>query len=352
MEVSELFAKRLKAARLQKGLSQDALAGELGVSKQAVSKYERAKMLPDSSVLIKLAKLLELKPDYFFREFRVSLDQVKFRKKAALSGRKLEGLKNSIVDMLERYLELEEHLNASPRFNNPISKIKIQEIADVEEAALKLLKHWKLGINPIPNVIEMLEDSGIKVVEVSVENKFDGLSAWVNKNIPVIVLNKDFDQLRKRFTALHELGHLLLNISPELSEKEIEKTCNRFAGAMLLPRPAALQELGSSRKHISLNELIPIKESYGISIQAIMYRAGDLGILNSHALRSFWKLVNSHPDNKLEKNWGEYRGYERSKRFDQLLYHAVAEELISYGKAASLSNMSVQSFRDQLKMIV
>ena len=73
------------------------------------------------------------------------------------------------------------------------------------------------------------------------------------------------------FTALHELGHLLLDIDNEVfSQKEIEKFCHRFAGAMLLPKETLFNELGEKRSSISINELIFIKESYGISIQAII----------------------------------------------------------------------------------
>jgi Zn-dependent peptidase ImmA (M78 family) len=59
----------------------------------------------------------------------------------------------------------------------------------------------------------MLEDNFIKVVEVDKPLDFDGLSAFVDNKIPVIAVNKNFPIERKRFTLLHELGHLLLSFS-------------------------------------------------------------------------------------------------------------------------------------------
>jgi len=43
--------------------------------------------------------------------------------------------------------------------------------------------------------------------------------------------NKNYNVERKRLTALHELGHLILNINEEISNKEKEKICFQFAGA-------------------------------------------------------------------------------------------------------------------------
>ena len=41
----------------------------------------------------------------------------------------------------------------------------------------------------------------------------------------------------------------------------------------------------------------------------------------------------------------EYEGKEKSNRFDQLLFRALSEELISFSKAASLDNMRLAEFR-------
>ena len=57
------IARRLAARRKQAGLSQEALADKLGVSRQAVSKWERAESLPDTDNLIALAALYGLTLD-------------------------------------------------------------------------------------------------------------------------------------------------------------------------------------------------------------------------------------------------------------------------------------------------
>lgn len=348
--MKETFAHRFKTARLVSGISQKELADSLSVTKQAVSKYEKGLMLPDSTALLKIADILNYKPDYFFRPLTVKLENVEFRKRSSLKGKKLAAVKAQVIDKLERYLELEELMNIINDFDNPISNITIRRINDVENACNQLLAAWKLGSNPLPNILEMVEDNGIKVIEMDTENSFDGLSTWIGK-IPVIVVNKNTDIVRKRFNVLHELGHLLLQIPDDTTHKNKEAFCNRFAGAMLIPKKVFIDELGVKRSHVSINELVEIKEYYGISIAALVYRANELDIIPNSFCRRFWKRRNLDKNLKFEIGYGKYQGKESSGRFDQLLYKAIAEEVISLSKAAYLANTELKTISENLQYI-
>lgn len=352
--MKEQVGNRIKSARLLAGLSLRELANALDgiVSHNAISKYEKGEMMPDSKVLIALSKALDVKTDYFLRPQTVEISNIEFRKKSSLTVKKTNSIKENIKDNIERYIELETFLNFENSFVNPIKDVVIENSKDVENAVEQLLHQWDLGINALPNIIEILEDKDIKVVEIDADEKFDGLSGWANNAIPVIVINKNFTVERKRFTALHELGHLLLSINSEdFTHKEIEGFCHQFAGAMLLPQETLFNELGRKRNSISINELIYIKESYGISLQAIMARAKGLGIITNDQYIRFRIWVNSNENHKKEIGFGDYKGVEHSSRFKQLLYRATAEEIISMSKAASLSNIKLAQFRDEFMAI-
>lgn len=56
-------ANRLVELRRERGLSQEELAAQLGVSRQAVSKWERAESSPDTDNLIALARLYNISLD-------------------------------------------------------------------------------------------------------------------------------------------------------------------------------------------------------------------------------------------------------------------------------------------------
>lgn len=81
-----------------------------------------------------------------------------------------------------------------------------------------------------------MEDKNIKVVDLRVNEDFDGLQTRVNGTIPVVVFNanKINKPDRIRFTLLHELAHLLLKFG-DITERQKETLCHQFAGAMLLP---------------------------------------------------------------------------------------------------------------------
>src|SRR5665647_608287 len=91
--MSTIFAQRISTARKMAGLSMEQLANLSGLSKNAISRYEKGIMKPDSSNLIKLSKALNVKVDYLFRKSTVELNEVTFRKKAKLGSKSIDSIK-------------------------------------------------------------------------------------------------------------------------------------------------------------------------------------------------------------------------------------------------------------------
>lgn len=59
-----MFSSRLKELRAKKGLSQAELAKRLGVTQQAVGRWERDKNLPDNDILKKISVMFGVSLDY------------------------------------------------------------------------------------------------------------------------------------------------------------------------------------------------------------------------------------------------------------------------------------------------
>jgi Zn-dependent peptidase ImmA (M78 family)/DNA-binding XRE family transcriptional regulator len=347
--MNEIFAQRLKNARLKAGLSMEALAEKLEhkITKQAIQKYEAGKMLPESALLPFLAQKLNIRIDEFFRPLKVSLGTVDFRIKASVSQKRKDQLILNVQDFLERYLELEELVGQPEIFVQPLQNKEVIHAETLGNLALEVRQNWELGLDPLPNILELLEEKGIKVIEIEGGNDFDGLATWVGE-VPVIVVNRDLKTAeRKRFTALHELGHLLLDFPADWSDKEIEPACHRFAAELLLPAPILKKELGEKRAQIAARELISIKEYYGISVQAIMRQALNHGIISDYHYQHFCRQI--APYRTDERGWGHFEGQEKSFRFDQLLHRAVAEEKITMSKAAELSKQTTAAFRSSFE---
>lgn len=333
---------RLKAARILKGMSLQDLADRLSntISRQGLHKYETGNVNPDNEMLKKLSEVLDVPVDYFFKENgTVQLSKIEFRKLHLLPSKEELSIIEQTKDILQRYLEIESILGIATNFDNPLKSFElIINYDDVTKAAMYVRSMWSMGNDPIANVIDLLEDNGIKIIKVQTAESIDGFQTMVNDNIPVIGFNNE--KLHKpdriRFTLLHELCHLLLGDKfGDASENQIEKYCNHFAGVMLIPDIALKKELGEHRNNILMQELGAIKRQYGISMQGILMRIKVCGILNEHATKQIFNAFKVLGWNINEPY--DFQGFEYSDRMQQLIYRAMAEGLINEKKAYQLN---------------
>ena len=278
----QYFPDRLKAARKMNGLSLQELSEKLNntISKQDLNRLETGVMQPDSKLLSVLTNVLQVTNDYFFKKQTIALEQVEFRKLTSLPKKEQEIVKGKTAEYLERYIELENLLGIHKTAPFKFQEFKIKEQEEIEKAASKLREYLKIGTDPIYNINELLEENGIKILPIVSKYAFSGMSAQINKNVLLIVYNNDpaIPLVRKRFTILHELAHLFLNLSG-FDEKDAERMCDSFAGALLLPSAKIAEYFGGKRETVFIGELNNIKEYYGISLSAIMYRAKTLHLV-------------------------------------------------------------------------
>lgn len=353
------FATRLISARKMAGMSLQSLADKLGnvVSKQSLNKYEQGKMRPNSEVVIAISNILNVPVNYFYSEPAVEINflNLGFRKYSSkLSPTEEESVKEKAKEAFERYFELDNLLNVEDDSQYFIYPQVITTPVDAENAAIQLRKEWDLGYDPIPDVVEMLEDKGYKVVEIDAPNSFDGFKADVGDK-KVIVLRKtnpDDDIVRKRFTALHELAHHALTFPEDISEKDEEKLCHAFASALLYPAVMARKEMQKARFHFYQYELQLIKERWGLSFSATFSRALQLGIIDSNVYKKFnigyrarkYHVPNSEP--------GRFRGKERPVRMERLVYVGLAKEVLTINEAAYFAGISSWTLRSQMNQLV
>lgn len=344
-----MIGNRLHMARKAQGLSMQALADKVGLSANMIKKYEHNKNMPSSDVLLRLTHVLGVDMAFLFRPTQVELKQVEYRKKANTPKLLLDKITADVTNQAERWLHLKELWLGFPiatyRLDYDFSK-PITTIDDIEIIVNELRAYWKLGINPIPNMIDFLESLGIIVIISDVDNhdnKFDGLQAMID-DTPIIVISSHWTGDRQRFTLAHELGHLVLEKRIP-KNMDIEKACNRFAGAFLFPKESLIKEWGEKRTKITPNELSLLKHEYGISMSAILYRVKDLHIITdscytNQSIRFRQKgWHKKEPDNPYPN--------EKTHLFEQLVYRAIAENIISESKGAELLGISTHKLVQQ-----
>ena len=226
--------------------------------------------------------------------------------------------------------------------------------SELEEAAQSLRQQWNLGNDPISDVVELLEDKGYRVIEISAPEGFDGMKASY-KDKKLIVLKKsgsETDVVRKRFTALHELAHHNLKFSTDLEEKQREKLCHVFASAFLFPEEMARKELDRERFHFYEKELVILKEKWGISFSALFARALDLKIISSFTYKKFNIKYRERQYHIPDKEPGRFKSGEKPTRVEKLIFQGLAKEVLTLNEAAYFAGVSGWEMRKQMSMLV
>jgi len=322
------IGERIKSARINAGLSQEALGNKLGLSKMAISKYENGTVTPNSTALLSLSTALDVKPEFFFRTSAIRLSKPEYRCRKAFSAKDESRILGKTADWLERYLVVEEITGSErPLVLPEPGTCRVSSLEEIEHIAVHVRKEWNLGLDPIENLMDVLEQHGIKVGIIAAPVQFDALTMRYNGDHPLIIVNKTVSGDRQRFSLAHELGHLLLDLDEGIDEEE---AAFRFAGAFLVPREAAVRELGPRRRMLDFRELYVLKRKYGMSMGAWIYRAKNLNIISEAAANRHWVEMRTRGWHKMEP--GSQIEPEIPTHLELLLLRALTEHKISQSR--------------------
>ena len=355
-----MIADRLKLARKKAGLSLRDLSAEMEnkVTAQAIGKYERGESVPSSGVLVSLSKALGVSLSYLLDTQGIELGEVEFRSKASTSARDRAKVETEVLEWIERYLQIEVVLELdSAEWQCPVAGLrKLRHPDEADRLAIEVREKWELGVDPILNMTELLEEKGLKVLTIPLPDRVSGFTCLVNRpkdeaELPVIVVNNRFSLERRRLTLGHELAHRLIDTDC-LPDKEEERAANIFAGAFLMPREHLLHEVGKHRNALGYKELIDLKRLYRVSGAALLMRLRQLDVISESILVYVFQTIGRgwRSQEPQELEGVEKRGqYERALRFERLCYRALAEGLISLSKAAELLRLPVSEVEAGLK---
>ena len=331
-----MFGARLREIRLAKGFTLEELASAMNgqLTKQALSKYETGKSQPRPTMLVALARALGVKTAELISEPDYSIECLRYRTRAALHPRSKERVEATLRYSLERRLRLEDRLSVGRRPMLPDKPQFVRSLSGAEDAAGSIRRKWELGAGPIPNFTEVLERQSIHVFEVAGDDDFDGLAATARDEdgklrAVGIAENPDTAGDRQRFNLAHELGHVAVKPSADMDE---EAAVHRFAGALLVPASLVYDEVGCRRSEVSLDELLLLKQSWGVSVQCILHRLRDLDVISQNQYEWWWREIEALGYSKVEpvRLPREESTWERRN-----LARALAEGLMTREQAAA-----------------
>ncbi|MGX7826587.1 ImmA/IrrE family metallo-endopeptidase [Actinokineospora sp. 24-640] len=281
---------RLTQARVLAGHTKQELAQILKVSPAAVGQYEAGITRPRADLVDRMSEVLGY-PIGFFAAGRpyARLDPSMAHFRSLRSTRVSEREKaTSVVEQLwELTFALERRVELPPVDLPQIDTASPEATASVIRAA------WGIPKGPLRHLIRTLEMHGIIVCVLSISNaEIARVDAFCTARLPrpIVILTPDRanDVFRHRFTAAHELGHLLLHSDVIPGDPEQEREADRFAAELLTPSAEIELELP---KRFRLSALEEISRVWGVSPESLVRRSRELDVISDVSARRAYQRL-------------------------------------------------------------
>lgn len=293
------IAANLVRLRRQRGMTQQQVAESAGLSRAAYRAVEKGQSSPRVENLRAIAAALRAP----LRELVTPaprLERVRFRSLKRLKSRDqiLVEVGRWLQDFNElRQLAGDESPSALGRLVQEVDRVRAQGIEAVAAAA-----RAHFGLNerePIHDVCGLLESQGVKVRAVHVaSDAFLGLSVAADDGGPAVVVNT-WDRLAVEhwiFSAVHELGHLLLHLNDfdvavEEEDEVQEREAEAFASHFLMPEGVFRREWDDAAGLALYDRVLKVKRVFRVSWRTVLFRVSSG--LPADARGRLWAQMNA-----------------------------------------------------------
>lgn len=286
-------------ARESIGMNIEGVAKRLNTSEDTVRKWESGQKKPTLIQLEKLARTIYKRPLAAFflpeppeepplpEDFRtLPRDKRKpFSPKTRLAirrARRLQSLAIELANSLNR--EITPKIERTDLSDNPeVAASRTRKQLGVE---IPMQFSWKNEASALNEWKKTVEKRGVLVFQLGIPLEETRGFSLIEGKFPAIVLNLSDEINGRIFSLFHEYGHLLLNGSGicdmgdevYLSDenKSIERFCNHFAGAILVPKDVLINHklIKSSgyRSHWPDKILKELARGFKVSQEVILRR--------------------------------------------------------------------------------
>ena len=285
-----IYGERIRQARELSGFTQKEVAEKVGVAQPFIAQLEAYKVLPSRHVLELIAKETDVLPSFFEQppaSVNLKIGSPAFRARKSAKAIERERAFAHADIYLEQIAAMVSRLNL-PQFE-PLN------VAEGPTEAARATREY-LGIEsdqPIPNLINSIERKGFIVVGLPFEmENIDAFCMWSSLDCerPVIVLSSGKPGDRLRATVAHEIGHVVLHKSLVGDYKSMEAEAYSFGAELLLPEQAIREVIASK---FNLTQAARLKLQWGVSIQFLVKRAADLGIITKRRYRYLFQQLSA-----------------------------------------------------------
>jgi Zn-dependent peptidase ImmA (M78 family)/transcriptional regulator with XRE-family HTH domain len=297
-----ILGERITLVREFRGLTRQELARRIGVSSNTVAAWEFGRKQPAELNLERLSASSGFSLSFFspsgtdgrnstrphFRS-RLSETSTRDQDRALAYGR----LVMELADVVARLTEM-------PTLALPTFSTRGLRAMTPEAASRASRLHFGIDSGPMPNLIGLAERFGVVVVFGFPQIASIDAYSLADDTRAVMVLNAlQQTYYRLRFDVAHELGHLIMH-GGEQGFGSAEGEANRFAAELLMPRAEIRGALPESTVGTGWSRLKALRERWGVSVDALLYRARTLGVMSENAYRysvATWRSNAVKPSN-------------------------------------------------------
>jgi Zn-dependent peptidase ImmA (M78 family)/transcriptional regulator with XRE-family HTH domain len=303
------LGRRLRLARLNVGLSQEAVAAELDVPRPTISQIESGKRGVSSLELAKLARIYRRSLAAFFEDDPEQVQADDLLSLLSRTARLSPEDRRTVADFMElcrAYHDLEVLLGleseASPPAYCASGEPTSRNVAmrQGEQVAAEERRRLSVGDAPIRDIFILLESQGVRVFERPLRDReISGIFLYDDAAGPCVLVNGTATRGDIAFYVAHEYAHALLDrrlrahassAGRLLTDRNrrgdlLEWRANSFAAAFLLPVAGIERFLGARGRPsrdghpLGLLDVLYLQRAFGVGPEATLYRLENLGWL-------------------------------------------------------------------------
>ena len=392
MDLREL-GQRLRYAREFRGLSQQATAKAIGVTRTAITQMESGNRSVSTLELSKLAECYRRPISFFFQEDAEEQDIFVALYRAAPEINVDPIVRDQVwecLNLCQEGVSLKEILGLESRTGLPTydfitPRTKGDAITQGNKAAIEERRRLGLGESPVHGISELIVSQGIWASDAELPGGVSGLFLNHISFGLAIVVNTNHSRGRKQFSYAHEYAHALMDRNGQLSVSSsgnsselVEVRANAFAASFLMPADGVYELLRnldiktpyhrvqtvyntasggsyegvirteSSSRTVSFKDVAKVAHRFGVSYQAALFRLKSLRLLSEKetdrqmALEESGKqFLNELSDADSVERKDDIQRSGRELRFEvaNLAIEAYRQEEISQGRLLELSKV-------------
>jgi transcriptional regulator with XRE-family HTH domain len=283
--------ERMRVARLAAGLTQEELGAKTALDRTMIVKIESGHRRIDAMELIRLSSALQVPVDFLLRptplvlSHRINAMTEDVETEVARESGRLDLALVAWLHDVQQMVELGA-LQPGPLL---MAKTVVNSEAAARELALWVREQLDAGSEPINSLVELCERAGQYILVADVPGEG---SSVVDGDVAVAVVSRRGDPGRRRATAAHELGHLVIgdeyssDLGVHVSRGEREALLDAFAAELLLPSRVLTRERGTAES-ITRDQLIGLAARYRTSWSLAIRQAAQAGVLSGQARRDW-----------------------------------------------------------------